>query len=250
MNTIISAVKASFKKNFVVKINGFFVVLDTLFDFVSIVLFWAAMSAFSDDPVWSEIYPVFIGCAIISGAVSNLFVGSGFIGNLIISGDLDSYLLKPYPPMLLIYLERANFLRVFIGFLGGLFVLFKFTPCEYMAKIPLAILTVALAMITIEFLGLAFSLLTFKFGKVDRIKGILESYKMMVNYPTDFFGKTLRRIFTAVIPVSFVATVPTLEIYGKVSHKIYIFLFISLIASYFITAFLWKEGLKFYDSKN
>lgn len=250
MNTIFSSIKLSFKKNFIVKVNGIFVIIDVLLGLLSFFLFWMGMSRFSDNNIWKEAYPLFIGYGLISRTVFNFFVGIKRIENIILTGNLDVYLLKPYPAILMMILENANFLIIFINLIAGLGILFYFTPISSFPQMLLGILISIIATISIEFIGLSLTLLSFKFGRVQRAKSILESYKVMLNYPTVFFQESITKIFTAIIPISFVATIPTLGMYSKYNNKIYLILIINFICTSFLVNILWKWGCSIYDSKN
>ena len=70
------------------------------------------------EPLWKGLLALpagllFMGFSLISSSVSNLFVGAWDLESHVLEGTLDAYLVKPCSPMLLILLERANFLRFF-----------------------------------------------------------------------------------------------------------------------------------------
>lgn len=51
----------------------------------------------------------FMGFTLISSSISNLFVGTAYLPDLIYEGSLDLYLIRPYRTFALINLERCNF---------------------------------------------------------------------------------------------------------------------------------------------
>ncbi|EKE06196.1 MAG: hypothetical protein ACD_19C00053G0002 [uncultured bacterium] len=66
--------------------------------------------------------------------------------------------------------------------------------------------------------------------------------------PTDFLGPTLSLIFTFVIPLGFVVTVPVKELLNKISPS---FVFYSLVfagVSVYLSSLCWRLSLRKYTS--
>lgn len=99
-------------------------------DCFSLWLFWGSLLAL-DLRIggWGQqSLELFMGFSLISSAVSNLFVGSYDIQSYVLDGRLDHYLVKPCSPILLILLERANFLRFLVTFPAGVTFVLVYAP--------------------------------------------------------------------------------------------------------------------------
>lgn len=106
--------------------NGAMVILDTLMDCFSIWLFWASLLEMGIHiPGWDvRALRLFMGYSLISMGIAVLFVGNNDIQRHVLDGTLDPYLVKPCHPILLLLLERANFLRLLVAFPIGCALVF------------------------------------------------------------------------------------------------------------------------------
>lgn len=250
MNIIANYIRTSFKKNFIVKKNGIFVIFDVLLNYLGLYIFWLGIGNLTNNVFWQKNFLIFIGYGIIAKQVMNFFIGIKWLETFILTGKLDIYLLKPYSTILLICLDHANFLVIILGLIVGNSILLYNIPVYLYFNLLIGLLLTIISTISIELIGVSITLFAFRFGKIQRLKNIVESYKMTINYPTIFFNGIIYKIFTIIIPISYISTIPTLNIFNKLSYMTYIVLILNILIVYILYKILWKRGLEIYDSKN
>ena len=88
MNTIARFVIISLKKNFVYKINGVMVIVDTFLDVLSVWLFWMSLAQY-DIAIgnWTmKELTMFMGFSLIATAIGNMGVGAYDIQRAVLDG--------------------------------------------------------------------------------------------------------------------------------------------------------------------
>ena len=253
MSIIAKYIVLSVKKNFAYRINAWLVILDTLMDCVSIGLFWFSLLELDFDFIgWSKDYIIlFMGFSLISSAFTLLFVGVWDIGEHIRKGTLDSYLVKPCNAVLLILLERANFLRFFVTLpIGLILVLLKAGNAGFLA-IMSSLLLCVVSSIVVQLVMVTLYETSFWIKKVDSYADVTSAIFSVSSYPMIFFGQKILMLFTYIVPIAFVGTIPTEIIMGKTPTLLSLLISLgSAIIIMMMTYCVWKAGRKRYESAN
>lgn len=252
MNIIAKYVGLSIKKNFAYKVNGILVIVDTLMDVFSIWLFWTSLLALDLHLIgWeNQSLRVFMGYGLISSAVANLFVGGWDIQAHVEEGTLDSYLVKPCNPVLLILLERANFLRFVVTCPIGFLLVAVNAGLQKIGQVFLGTLLCIAGTILVELIVLSVYVLCFWMKRVDSYADVLETVFSVSQYPLIFFPRKAVLFFTYIVPVAFIGTIPTEVVTGgQMQWSILAFLALAgLIVG--LVCLLWKAGRRRYESAN
>ena len=74
------------------------------------------------------------------------------------------------------------------------------------------------------------------------------SFLDMALYPRDILRGFGKIIFTFIIPVSIVATVPAQALMGDLRIELAIILFLVTIAFFILANFVWRRGIRRYES--
>lgn len=252
MSIIAKYVELSLKKNFAYKANGLLVIVDTLMDVFSIWLFWMSLLELDLNLIgWSDqSLRVFMGYSLISSSISNLFVGAWDIQDHVADGTLDSYLVKPCSSILLILLERANFLRFLVTFPIGFLLVAIHAGIQKLVQALVGTLLCVFATILVELIVLAVYEFCFWVKRVDSYADILETFFSISQYPLIFFNKKIVMLFTYIIPVAFIGTIPAeLVTGGEMQWSIFAFLTLAVLIVC-IVYLLWETGRRKYESAN
>ncbi|MFN3690016.1 MAG: ABC-2 family transporter protein, partial [Fimbriimonadales bacterium] len=67
-------------------------------------------------------------------------------------------------------------------------------------------------------------------------------------FPTDVFDRVLRRVFTYVLPIAFLATIPTKALLGKASPGFLVFAVVWALGFFIAGRLFWKYALRSYTS--
>lgn len=169
---------------------------------------------------------------------------------LVISGNLDLILTKPYHPFLRILVGGVDFLDFFL-ILPYFFLLIYFIAKESNLN-SIAIINYSLLIINSFLIILAFHILVLSLAVLTtEIDNAIMIYRDILNigrFPVDVYKTPLNFIFTFVLPVGIMITFPVKALLGILSFK---FFLISFLFSFFfllISLFFWKKALKYYQS--
>lgn len=196
MNIIVRYIGLSWKKNFAYRINGFLVILDTMMDCFTLWLFWASLLELNLDLMgWTpEAIRLFLGYSLISSAVANLFVGAWDIGDHIPDGTLDTYLVRPCNPVLLILLERANFLRFAVTFPAGLVMVLRYGGSGHPALLLGGIALSILGTVLLQLLVLCIYILSFLVQEDGHLRGYFRERAFGLKVPTGVLRQEARPV--------------------------------------------------------
>jgi ABC-type uncharacterized transport system permease subunit len=171
-------------------------------------------------------------------------------------GTLDIYLIRPIDPRLA-YLAK-NFtiiplinlvIKSFI-ILPILFLYFKLDINIF--KFIFSIITIMLVSCIIGITQITFSSIAFWWGRVDALDKILDMIFEFFRYPLTVLPYWIRSLLTIAIPIIFASTYPALFTLQKMSNMLYLknilILIIVGIVWLAIHNFIWKKGLKRYES--
>jgi ABC-2 type transport system permease protein len=190
-----------------------------------------------------------MGFSLISMGIMVLFSGGYDIQDHILDSTMDLYFVKPVSPVLLILLERANFLRFLVTFpIGAVITAKSFSGhwASYFVALALCIAsTLLLGLIKVIFYELAFWL-----KKMDSVVQIYEAVMEIRQYPLSVFGSRLIKLFTYIVPVAFVATIPTELLTGVLPIKLLVLFLVNGILIFLIHKGIWTLGRRHYESAN
>ncbi|KKQ01777.1 MAG: hypothetical protein US11_C0004G0047 [Candidatus Roizmanbacteria bacterium GW2011_GWA2_36_23] len=170
---------------------------------------------------------------------------------LVVSGELDHILLKPYHPFLRILVGGIDPLDI-IMLVPYLIILVFFILQAGMAILPVNFFIFLILMSNALILATFFHILVLAIGifttEVDHTILIYRDFARMASLPTDIYSEPLRFFITFVIPVGLMMTIPAKALFGLLTINI-------LIISAAITVFfgwfslsLWNNALKKYQS--
>lgn len=253
MNFLLEAIKISFKKNFAYKMNFIFVILDELIDFFGVVILWYSyMDQSMDLQGWNAIALTnFMGFTLISSSISNLFVGTAYLPDLINEGSLDLYLIRPYRTFALINLERCNFLRFVLTFPLGLALAAKGVhSLESFAFYLLALFTCITASFVLECMGIMLYVFSFWLKNSSMLSFFFRMLTSIKKYPLHYITNKAIKILITFVPVIFTATIPTrIQTFHSGFQLVAILIGITLATGYGLKH-LWLKGLQYYESAN
>lgn len=252
MNFILEMIRLSVKKNFAYRINFVMLVLDECLDIIGVFLLWLSFFSMQINlGNWGnkQLY-IFVGFSLISSAISNLFVGVSDLPDYILDGTLDIYLVRPKHALLLIAAERYNFFRFVITFpIGVIIGVWQINVDEILLYLY-ALLICILASFALELILTILYVLTFWLKNSSILVNFTSLLFSAKKYPLHYFKSGVMKVLTFVLPVAFVATIPTemTANTGYIVKSIYMFFFCFVI--FLVLRVLWKKGVKVYESAN
>ncbi len=168
---------------------------------------------------------------------------------LVISGQLDSILLKPYHPFIRILFGGVD---IFDGVLiipyTLLLIFFLLQHMPNFINIVYYLLFILNSLIIasgFHILVLALGILT---SEVDHTIMIYRDFIRMVALPVDIYKEPIRTFLTFIIPVGIMITIPVKAFLGLLSWQIVIFSFLISFAFLIFSLYLWKKALEKYQS--
>ncbi len=166
-------------------------------------------------------------------------------------GTLDFVLLKPIDAQLWVSLRMFSPWGIPSMITGFLLIIYSLISSTYALRV--STLIVGILMLTCSFLIL-YSLwfliasTSIWFVKVWNATEVLRSLLVAGRYPVSAYSAPLRTIFTFVLPVAFLTTVPAEAILGT-STGIMILSSVSISIVFFvISRYFWRYALRFYTS--
>ncbi|MFJ4923702.1 ABC transporter permease [Streptomyces sp. NPDC088725] len=194
---------------------------------------------------------VLIGTFELLSGIKATFVDpnlASFPARGIREGRLDHHLLQPAPSMFLVSLSTATPLAGVQIPLGLAVVGVSVSTGDRLPGPGPAIawlLLVCAATVTMWALGMLFASLAFWASKLD-LHSLFSNAWQLARYPADIYAKPLRLLFTYVIPLALIATVPTRVLIRPVDpHAVLVALATSVVAVLLATV-TWRQGLKRY----
>lgn len=169
---------------------------------------------------------------------------------LIISGEFDGVLLKPYHPFIRILIVGIDIMDT-ITIIPYIFVLVYYIfqiPHLNSANLLLygGFLLNGLVIATgFHIIILAFGILT---TEIDNIIMIYRDFTKMLSLPVDIYKEPLRSFLLFVIPIGIMMAVPVKVLFGLLTFNMFIISVIVTFLFMFFSLFLWNKALKKYQS--
>lgn len=226
-------------------------------------LFWAVAFIFSFVIIYQHVDSVngwtqpqallLLAIYFISDRIFDTFLEIN-LGNfvfLVNNGELDFVLTKPVSAQFLVSLRRISFsfLISLLATMGLVVYLLKL----YFSPIPvwqwLIFFILLISGVVISYALWFMSLLpVFWWGRVSNISHLFRVIHQFTRIPLDITGPVLRPLFTYLIPIIFVATVPAQSLIGTLNWSLAAFGIAAAIFLLWLSGQAWRFSLKHYSS--
>lgn len=227
-------------------------VLGMILSNVSFIFFWRLAFDVSGDHVSGNSFDdvMFLWAVTSSGfGISHiLFFNIHQLSHLIMTGELDTYLLQPIP-VLFNVMVSSTLVTAYGDFFYGI-ILFAIV-WGFSAKAWLIfVLAVIISALVITAVNIIAHTLTFYLGNSSMITGkALEFIVTFSVYPEGIFKGLIRTVIFSVLPAAFVSHLPLRLLNDFDLKTLFIWLLASLL--YFIlSCIFFKRGIKKYESGN
>jgi ABC-2 type transport system permease protein len=228
--------------------SGIQAIAMVLNDLVFISFWWIFFSKFPLINGWTY-HDLLILWAIgtMSYGISGVFFGNrNGLGDIIVQGKLDYYLALPKNILfhsLITRMPASAFGDFAFGFFLGLIIL---SPSEWPLFFGLGII----ASILLTSFGVIIGSLSFFMQNSERMNTTLwNSLVGLTIYPTNVYEGIAKLIIFGIIPIGFVAGVPTEILRAPTPEGIFTMIIVTAIIA-LVAIFLFYKGLKRYESGN
>lgn len=169
---------------------------------------------------------------------------------LVISGNFDMVLTKPFNPLIRVLLGGPDLMDtgvfvILIGmlvyFLSNLVRLDSFLIFYFVLMIINSLLITAAFHISV----LAIGILTLS---VDHLIMIYRDLSSLMRIPVDIFTNPLRTLLTFIIPIGIMFTFPAKVLFGLLSWQLILISFLFGVVSLFLSLKFWNYSLRQYQS--
>jgi len=169
---------------------------------------------------------------------------------LIVSGNFDTVLVKPFHPFLRILLGGVDFLDLLM-LIPYLFLtlFFAFRIGSFSAINLFVYLTL---MVNALIIAAAFHIFVLALGimvtEVDHTIMIYRDLTSLGRFPMEIYQEPVRGIFTFIIPVGIMMSFPTKTLFGLLSSSLILFSFFMSFLLLMLSLRLWDLAIKKYQS--
>jgi ABC-2 type transport system permease protein len=183
---------------------------------------------------------------------SVIFPNINALSEKIRTGQLDFFILKPIDSQFLILTYKINLSLVYAFAVGIALICVSLINLDTVVITPLNFIMYLLLTIN-GFLIFAFLLyiiasLTFWTVQIDYIRDIFVTFAQLARKPFEIYPKPLRQIVIYLIPLGFIAYVPTGFLLGKLSFLWCSISFIFTPILFLLSRKMWFFSLKAYES--
>lgn len=239
----------------------FFVMLFSVFirEFANMALLVVVVHRFSDLAGWNMWEMAFLYCMVTftQRNFSSFLGGIMKIGDLVKSGEMDTYMMTPISPLFLINSRNTMIWRVFynIGILALLIICginagIVFTPLNILLSL---IMTVSSAVVMAAVFLFVNTLSFFAIDISNAIWTLDEVVRKYMIYPIGIYGKIASFVLSFLIPLGFIAYYPASFLLGK-AESVLFSPYLAVLTPVFAAVFLaiavkfWQFGLRNYKS--
>lgn len=159
-------------------------------------------------------------------------------------GHLDHHLLRPAPGMFLVSLGTAAPLAA-VQIPLGLVVVGLSGHAPGPGPVVVWLLLVGAATVTMWAVGMLLACLAFWASKLD-LQSLYGNAWQLARYPADIYAKPLRLLFTYVLPLALIATVPAQALVRPVDPGAVLLALATSAAAVVLANVAWRRGLKRY----
>ena len=194
----------------------------------------------------------FLGVFFASDALFTLFFQRNFwsFSDLVNRGDLDILLTKPVHPVFLALTRWMNLTAIF-NFLLGIGIMIRYAdPAGFAGGWHwlLAAAWLGVGLISALVLRFIFSIWVFW---TDRSWAISRLYYQFFNFatkPDAIYPKFIRYVILTALPFAFIGSVPARALLHGLEPIEYAGIAATLVSLFLVDAFLWKRGVRRYQS--
>lgn len=166
------------------------------------------------------------------------------------TGTLDFTLIKPIDTQFLVSVRYVNIFRLADVIVGLALIGWAMTRLDTLTLpgVVLGMVLVGVALIIVYSIWFLLSTTAFWFVKVEHITEFFESCFQAGRFPVTVFPSTLRWLFTLIIPVAFITTVPAATLAGRIETGNILAAFALSATLAAISRLVWRLALKSYTS--
>jgi len=196
---------------------------------------------------------VLIGIVMLTQAFGWLTFRGGMsdFDRIISRGDFDWMLVKPVDVQFMASCNRIDIEDGARSIVGILLIIYGATASSLLnfgAKLFLFIITFFCGQIVLYAIFLSFKTIAFKAIQGWATNSIAYRLQELAKYPTDIYKGALRVVYTYVLPLIFIATVPAKALTGKLTWELFVGSIIAAVLSFIVSRLIWKFALKRYSS--
>ncbi|MDO8488479.1 MAG: ABC-2 family transporter protein [bacterium] len=187
---------------------------------------------------------------IIDTASQLLFREVYYFKPLIISGNFDMVLTKPFNPLVRVLLAGPDFIDagMLIILIGALFFFMR----NQTGQSSLSVFYFLVMFVNSLLIAGAFHIIVLGIGiltySVDHLVMIYRDITSLMRIPVDLFANPLRAVLTFIIPIGIMFTFPAKVLLGLLSWQFIFISFIFGVSSVVLSLQFWKFALKHYQS--
>ncbi|MDW8106629.1 MAG: ABC-2 family transporter protein, partial [Armatimonadota bacterium] len=195
---------------------------------------------------WNEAEMLILAATVyfIDALISTLFYfGLNELPTMVRQGTLDFVLFKPVDSQFWISMRRINLDQLgslVVAVLLGIYALFQLGYVPPLVNILLywaMVFTGVLIFYSFHFMMMTLSIWLVR---VENLWVLSDVFVQIGRFPTDVFDRILRRVFTYVLPIAFLATIPAKALVGEASAGLLWFAVMWALAFFVAGRLLWK----------
>lgn len=196
---------------------------------------------------------VLMGVYMFSQSLAWILFKAGVhdLDTFIQKGDLDRFLVKPVDTQFLVSVQRIDIVDAGRSVVGIALIWMGLSGKAVLGtllNIPLFVVMMLLGQVVLYSIMLALKIISFKSIQGWATNAISWRFHDLAHYPTDIYRGAVRFFYTFMIPLIFVATVPTKALLGTMEMKFFIGAIIAAIVSFTLVRIMWKRALRNYSS--
>ncbi len=203
---------------------------------------------------WTESEALMLAATLyfIDALIATLFYyGLSELPTMVRQGTLDFVLFKPVDSQFWISLRRINLDQ--LGSLGvaivlGVYALFQLDYLPSLLNLALYLGMVFTGVLIFYSFHLMMMTLSIWLVRVENLWVLSDVFTQIGRFPTDVFETLLRRVFTYVLPIAFLATIPTKALLGKASAEFLGFAAVWALVFFVAGRVFWRYALRSYTS--
>lgn len=213
-------------------------------------IYLLAILSTDDNPLAAKEYLVSTGMVLTSWGLLNVFGGGLYqLGSLIENGELEAYLAKPQPTLLLVAISKSN-LMSFGEILQGVTTIL-ISSILYQPILGIKMLAVS-AIMVLAFAGVIIIIgsVSFFSSRGSQIAYVILQVLLSLSlFPVSRALKGREKWIIYLTPLLITATLPRLIVLGGEIHIFLVFIVLTMLFLFLGITFF-KFGLKSYKSKN
>ncbi len=179
------------------------------------------------------------------------YFGLSELPTMVRQGTLDYVLVKPVDSQFWLSLRRVNFDQLgslMVAVLLGVYALLSLGYIPPLTNILLYLGMVAMGVLIFYSFHFMMMTLSIWLVRVENLWVLSDVFAQIGRFPTDVFDAVLRRLFTYVLPVAFLATIPAKALLGKASSGFLLFATLWALAFFIAGRLFWRFALRSYTS--